>query len=559
MEWVRDTYKKAREAATEAYDKIYPQQMNAAYRKLPKDRELAIRELTNRYLPFIQSEYPEKSYTPKMAAELAESKVVDWVDYGETENRQFSPRYKAEQRTFEKYKDLVDDQKWIGMDKYVLDKKMSELGFDPNNKKSVNDFYKVLGAFDSQYQKAKTVDEFSKTPAGIANAILYPTAYNEAVQQSLTDAPYDKGRVWKGAAIDGATASLMYQTVPVGNAIAGTLGTGAVEMGRQIANSAILDHQKHPENIIGAMGAAFTLPQGVKMLGSLARQGSNDVRGFGGQFMRGARGIPDPLKQEENQLIALAKRVRADEQKGFENMNLYQQKGATEAKNELIAKLKALDYDETNEAFWKSTDPEDQLVKELYRQANMRTNEPMGRKYSIQDVIDPSIKEKDVLKNLRESYNAPSEGLKVGEFAQMMKKTNQSSPLVINGEDVAADQGATRRINALQTHFPKKLAKEQGDLPEYGLMSWKEFKNTPVMDAVAYGLGHASAGIGGTVEAYTQMNPYSIVRDIAEGKENPATKAKAESYKNEQWFLDLMENNPEMAKAFEAAYKKGKK
>lgn len=559
MEWIKETYKKAREVATEAYDKVYPQQMNAAYRKLPKDRELAIRQLTDKYLPFIQSEYPKQSYTPKMAAELAESKVGDWVDYGETENRQFSPRYKAEQKVFEKYKDLVDDQKWIGMDKYVLDKKMSELGFDPNNKKSVNDFYKVLGAFDSQYQKAKTVDEFSKTPAGIANAILYPTAYNEAVQQSLTDAPYDEGRVKKGAAIDAVTAGLMYQTVPMGNAIAGTLGTGAVEVGRQIANSAILDHQKHPENIIGAMGAAFTVPQGVKMLGSLARQGSNDVRGFGGQFMRGARGIPDPLKQEENQLISLAKRVRADEKKGAENMNLYQQTGATEAKNELIAKLKALDYDETNEAFWKSTDPEDQLVKELYRQANMRTNEPMGRKYSIQDVIDPSIKEKDVLKNLRESYNAPAEGLKVREFAQMMAKTNQSSPLIINGEDVAAAGGATRRINALRENFPNKLAKEQGNLPAYGLMSWKELKNAPVMDAVAYGLGHASAGIGGTVEAYTQLNPYSIVRDLAEGKENAGSKAKAESYKNEQWFLDLMETNPEMAKAFEAAYKKGKK
>lgn len=98
MAWITDTYKKAREAATEAYDHVYPQQMNAAYRKLPKDRESAIRELTNRYLPYIQSEYPEKSYTPKMAAELAESKVGDWVDYGETENRQFSPRYKAEQK-----------------------------------------------------------------------------------------------------------------------------------------------------------------------------------------------------------------------------------------------------------------------------------------------------------------------------------------------------------------------------------------------------------------------------------------------------------------------------
>ena len=558
MEWIKDTYKKAREAATEAYDKIYPQQMNAAYRKLPKDRELAIRELTNRYLPFIQSEYPEKSYTPKMAAELAESKVGDWVDYGETENRQFSPRYKAEQRTFEKYKDLVDDQKWIGMDKYVLDKKMSELGFDPNNKKSVNDFYKVLGSFDSQYQKAKTVDEFSKTPAGMAASMFYPSAYNEAVQQSLTDAPYDENRVIKGAAIDFATAGAMAETVPMGNAIYGTLGTGAVEMGRQIANSALLDHQMHPENTIGAMGAAFTVPQGVKMLGGLARQGSNDVRGFGGQFMRGARGIPDPLKQEENQLIALAKRVRADEKKGFDKMNLYQQKGATEAKNELISKLKALDYDETNEAFWKSTDPEDQLVKELYRQANMRTNEPMGRKYSIQDVIDPSIKEKDVLKNLRESYNAPAEGLKVGEFAQMMEQSKLRSPLSINGEDAAAAQGAMRRINELQANFPKKLAKEQGNLPSYELMSWREAVNAP-KDAIAYALGRTSAGLGGTVESYTQMNPYSIVRDIASGKENPATKAKAESYKNEQWFLDLMENNPEMAKAFEAAYKKGKK
>lgn len=547
MEWIKDTYKKAREAATEAYDKIYPQQMNAAYRKLPKDRELAIRELTNRYLPYIQSEYPEKSYTPKMAAELAESKVGDWVDYGETENRQFSPRYKAEQRTFEKYKDLVDDQKWIGMDKYVLDKKMSELGFDPNNKKSVNDFYKVLGAFDSQYQKAKTVDEFSESPAGMAASMFYPSAYNEAVQQSLTDAPYDENRVLKGAAIDFATAGAMAETVPMGNAIAGTLGTGAVEMGRQIANSALLDHQMHPENTIGAMGAAFTVPQGVKMLGSFARQGSNDVRGFGGQFMRGARGIPDPLKQEENQLIALAKRVRADEKKGFENLNLYQQKGATEAKNELIAKLKALDYDESNEAFWTELTP---IERQLMREINARTNEPTGRKYSIQQVLDPSVKEKDVLKNLRESYNAPAEGVKVGEY---------TNPTVrINGEDAAAAQGAMRRINELQANFPKKLAKEQGNLPSYDLMSWREAVNAP-KDAIAYALGRASAGLGGTVESYTQANPYSIARDLFSGKENPATKAKAESYKNEQWFLDLMENNPEMAKAFEAAYKKGKK
>jgi hypothetical protein len=115
-----------------------------------------------------------------------------------------------------------------------------------------------------------------------------------------------------------------------------------------------------------------------------------------------------------------------------------------------------------------------------------------------------------------------------------------------------------RRINELQANFPKKLAKEQGNLPSYDLMSWREAVNAPT-DAIAYALGRASAGLGGTVESYTQMNPYSIVRDIARGKENPATKAKAESYKNEQWFQDLMETNPEMAKAFEGAYKKGKK
>ena len=111
----------------------------------------------------------------------------------------------------------------------------------------------------------------------------------------------------------------------------------------------------------------------------------------------------------------------------------------------------------------------------------------------------------------------------------------------------------------LKEQFRNKYLKEQGELPNYELMDWKEIKTAPTMDVVGYGLGRASSGVGGTMEAYTQLNPYAVVRDIAEGKSNAMVNAKTEDYKIQQWFKDMMESNPEMAKAIEAAFKKGKK
>lgn len=559
--WKYETYKKAREAAVDAYDNVLPAIAQGEFRKLPRSRELAIEQLTMQYLPVVRSEYPEDSWTPMMSAELSGSKANDWVKVARLNDRTYSPRYKAEKKTFEEYKNLVEDGKWLSMGHKELADKMHDLGFDPNNKASVGDFFKTLGDFDNQYNKAKIVDEFSRTPAGIATATLAPTAYNEAVKQALTDKPMSKSDVWKGYGIDATTGALMSKAVPMSNPVAATLATGGIEVGRQVAANRILDHEMHPENAIGAMGAAFTVPAGAKMLGGLLRQGSNDVRGFGGAYMRGVRGIPDPLKQEENSLVQLAKQVRRDErllQTNEQNIPYIQLKGMASRKEELTNKLKALDYTDytpgslSGEVI-KTADGSVVPLESFLDELNRRTNQPTGQKFSIGQVIDPATKEKDVLANLRESYR------KTPDIIKEDLKTELTKNYALQNEGINRALGAETKSNLLKEQFRNKYLKEQGELPNYELMDWTEIKTAPKMDVLGYTLGRASAGLGGTMEAYTQLNPYAVVRDIAEGKSNAMVNAKTEDYKNQQWFKDMMENNPEMAKAIEAAFKKGKK
>lgn len=559
--WKLETYKKAREAAVDAYDNVLPTIAQGEFRKLPRSRELAIEQLTMEYLPFVRSEYPEDSWTPMMSAELSGSNANDWVKVARLKDRSFSPRYKAEKKTFEEYKNLVEDGKWLSMGQKELAYKMQQLGFDPHNKASVGDFFKTLGDFDNQYNKAKIVDEFSRTPAGIATATLAPTAYNEAVKQALTDKPMSKSDVWKGYGIDAATGALMSKAVPMSNPVASTLATGGIEIGRQVEANRILDHEMHPENAIGAMGAAFTVPAGAKMLGGLLRQGSNDVRGFGGAYMRGVRGIPDPLKQEENSLVQLAKQVRRDErllQTNEQNIPYIQLKGMASRKEELTNKLKALDYTDYTPGSLGGEEirladgsvvPLESFLDEL----NRRTNKPTGQKFSIEQVINPATKEKDVLANLRESYR------KTPEIIKEDLKTELTKNYALQNEGINRALGAETKSNLLKEQLRNKYLKEQGELPNYDLMDWNEFKTAPKMDVLGYTLGRASAGLGGTMEAYTQLNPYAVVRDIAEGKSNAMVNAKTEDYKNQQWFKDMMENHPEMAKAVEAAFKKRKK
>lgn len=334
MSYEQAIYNKARESAERAYE-VIPKVNDSYARKLPADPEVAITYITNQILPLVRQEYPEDKFTEGMASELENSKADDWMKMWWLEDAKYSPRVQAEQKTFDKFQDLVKDGKWYNMPKKQLDWAMTELGYDPNDKDSRKQFLDILSQHDINYNRGKIVQETmeGKNQASIfpdsilgekvpnSPALLqhlafaaYPAMTKEATRQSLTG-DFNEGNMRRAGIADVLAGGTM-AVAPSFKVMSGPLAAGLTAAGAETARQVIQPTEASVADVLLAGTTAGTVPAGGQYLqGLLSRGTSTGARQYSRAFARGLRGADDPLMQERNALKQLLISARKQSEK----------------------------------------------------------------------------------------------------------------------------------------------------------------------------------------------------------------------------------------------------
>ena len=334
MSYEQAIYNKARESAERAYE-VIPSVNDRFARKLPADPEVAITYLTNQILPLVRQEYSEDKFTEGMAKELEESKADDWMKMWWLEDSKFSPRVQAEQKTFDKFQDLVKDGKWYNMPKKRLDWEMKELGYDPNNQESRKQFLDILSQHDINYNRGKIVDETMQgksTESMLPDKIFgvevpnspawaqklafaaYPATTKEATRQALTG-DFNEGNMRRAGIADVLAGGTMAVT-PSFKALSGPIASGLTAAGAETARQVIQPTDASLPDILLAGTTAGTVPGAGMYLQSLLSKGaSTGARQVARSFGRGLRGADDPLMAEKNALKTLLKDARKQSEK----------------------------------------------------------------------------------------------------------------------------------------------------------------------------------------------------------------------------------------------------
>ena len=329
MSYEQAIYNKARESAERAYE-VIPTVNDSFARKLPADPEVAITYITNQILPLVRQEYSEDKFTEGMAKELEASKADDWMKMWWLGDSKYSPRVQAEQKTFEKFQDLVKDGKWYNMPKKRLDWEMKELGYDPNNQESRKQFLDILSQHDINYNRGKIVqntmsgsDQTSIFPDALPNspALLqklafsaYPAMTKEATRQSLTG-DFNEGNMRRAGIADVLAGGTM-AVAPSFRVLSSPIAQGLTAAGAETARQAIQPTDASVADVLLAGTAAGTVPgAGMYLQGLLSKGASTGARQVARSFGRGLRGADDPLMAEKNALKTLLKNARKQSEK----------------------------------------------------------------------------------------------------------------------------------------------------------------------------------------------------------------------------------------------------
>lgn len=483
------------------------------------------------------------------------------------------PEAKFESDQFKKFQPLVENGKWQQMDKRSLQNWANQHDYDMSDKESADQFWADLQRHDTNYNKAKTVDEFSKSGAGIALALGAPSAYEEGVKQALTDDPMDTWKIGKQYANDWGTNMVMaalgskFATNPM---VAGGLQSGA-EAARQGIKKAIdpeLEFQGTP--IAATFGAGATVPSMVRGLAGWTRQSTQpSIANFGKGMLRGAKGYDesvDELNQIKQTLIKA--RHPREVKEGLSGPTRFENETA---KNNAWEMLRNLGFNETEAPTF------DKIFEEYMNPATRGTtpsftkyknkklmNTPTGQEYSIDRMLSPDISDKEAMRVLEDAYKGDY-GKDLPDLYTADQPTLQYVlKNMAKGNPKEADDIVTKSmdnqvnvIKGLQT-LPARYARlAEGDVPA----------TNPVIRALVGDVGHAESktgysvgkllgGIGGTIEPAFKINPYSMVTDLSTtGDATQVMKAKTTDYQQQDWYKKLRKKNPQMADAIDAAFK----
>lgn len=508
----------AYKAANRHYDTFTSKGVNID----PEDRALqglsrndAVEALAIRYADRIKDGYPEEGWGEGPGSRLRDASDGDLLNW--LNGAGDSPEQQHEKQVFSEYEDLVKDGKWYSMSPAELKLKMSSknLGFNPEDPEDVRRFYDTLAQFETDYNKALAVDEFSRSGWGVANALMNPTAYGVAVKQALTDEPLDKGEVWKGGATDIAATGIMGGLGRIPNAIGAGVAMAGTELGRQAIASRMLGLDLDPTMVAGSFAAGATVPGMARGIGRFVAQSTNpSISRFGKEMVRGARGY-NPTIDEKNELKALLLGVREMSRDPNYRMQL---------------SGKDLDVFTTTPA----TAEFDRKQGELMSKARLlgidkKTVAQMGGGAIYRNEKAAKQADKALWNKLENAYDAP--------FTQASRMEGATA------DDLAKAREATKSLEeARASAFLEK---------------WAQEANVKQRRGVGYALGGLLGGVGGIVEPAYHVNPMSISSELLSGDmSGNMLKSKTEDYKEQQWYRELREKYPEQAAAIDAAFKK---
>lgn len=504
-------------------------------------------------------------------AKLNEFKSADGVNWLLFNGVDPEAKYEADQ--FKKFHELVKDGKWQKMDKRSLQHWANQHDYDMSDKASADQFWEDLQRHDVNYNKAKTVDEFSKSGAGIALALGAPSAYEEGVKQALTDDPMSEGKVWGQFGNDAGTNLVMaalgsrFSSNPL---LAGGLQAGA-EAGRQGIKKALdsdLEFQGTP--IAATFGAGATVPSMVRGMAGWTRQSTQPrIAQFGRGMLRGAKGYDESVDELNaiKQTLIKARHPR-EVKEGVAGPAKFENETATSNAQTM---LRNLGFNDMNTTPYERR-YEARLIRpgvgEISSSAkykyNQVMNNPTGQEYSIERMLSPEISDKDALRVLEDAYK--------GNYGQDLVDFNNASPstlhYVLNRIAKNNPEEADRIIAQSMDNQSNVLAGLQTLPVRYARLAEGNVPATnPVVRALVgdvgqsesklgYSVGKVLGGVGGTIEPAFKVNPYSMVTDIATtGDASQGLKAKTTDYQNQDWYKKLRKQNPQMADAIDAAFK----
>ena len=572
-------------------------------KNLPKRREDAIYKLAQDFVVPIRDFYKEENWNDAEEAELTKFPAKKGYEWTTGLGKALDPKTVIGQEKFEKFNDLVkhdgpeDLSKWYGMSNDQLDYRMKEMGYNPGDPESKQKFWDDLRNHQLNFDRMKAVQS-TGTGWLVANALLNPTAFDEAMKQSLTDAPADPGKVYDKFIVDQTANAIIGANTR--NALpALLLGTAGGELARQGLNKYVDPEDEFKVGpIVAAPLAAGVTSAGVRgagrLLGHVKFPG---FQGFGKGMMKGARGVNEEEAQKEA-LKRLLVDVRAQEGKAASTPA---QQAELDANKEIAHNtLGLLGYNEVprSESFLNAAEAFDITSR-------ARMNRPSGRNYSVAQMLGESAdnvtpitdnqvradidRAFDTKFNLYKSDN-PNDfafigkhpfGDDVGNIDMNNLSTAQRSILDQDAHVKKGELDATRHamfedeknaelLARSQDQYVKKIAaiksnpylKAKWEREAEGDGSGSLVKRALIGDASgngpAYLTGDITAGALGAFEPMTRWSPWPVVQSLYGGDVEAAKKqvgAKKEEYKNSSWYKKLKKANPQAAAAFDAAMK----
>ena len=429
--------------------------------------------------------------------------------------------------------------------------------------------------------RAKAVDEGSSGFLGFLNRTLNPTAYKEAVYQSLNDVPMDKSRVRNAAIADFGANALEAGAIGL-NPLAAIPAVMGVETGRHILTNQVFGHKTTPEEVasmaIGAGLAGGTTPAAMTGLGTFLSKVPG-MRDLGRGLVKGARGYRTDYVQQLDDLTKDVLELRKLKVQDKSKMGAAQKDYMQNLEDDVALKLKTIGVNLDNSLL-------SNLAENI--ENNMLAKEPS--KFTIADIIGTGEKltDKQVKKELSDVYRrkrdwnyepdaekfANIRDWKASDQYKVLKELEETNPdllrslvfgnnnprkhlnaytrsrgaepyvrpetIVPTAADIAeaerASQAAKDIGSQLRMLFPAKYAKD-AERAE----SWLQ-RNLDI--------GSMLAGGTGAMETTMRVNPLDIPSAVAEG-----TLDKLRDYRDAQWFKDLKKDNPKLAKAFESVFK----
>lgn len=555
--------------ALAAYDK-FASGSGAAYLggELGSNKAQTIERLADRFQKALENEFGEDGWNEMTSLALKKAGESGALTLA-THVLDGKPAL-GEKVEFEAFRPLFEPgdgkKDWYAMDRDVMGKTMAELGYDPKNPDMVKKFYGRLQKHNSDYLKGRAVDEFGKSPAGVAAALAYPTAYEEGVRQALSDDAPDEGNIWKAAALDAVTASLTGGAAGFGY-VPGIAGSAAAETGRQVARNLVLGQKPDfTEPVMSATSMAAIPPTFRKLVGPGRRSTDKDVRGFMSEFRKGVFGEKAPYEEERNLLVKqlLEARRRGKPTVKDPNFVTRHESGLQKEWDDISDKLATLGFG--SQGLAGNIDPW-QAIRAS--QSNLHRNVAGTRQYTLKQMLGiPEdqmymVSDKAARKELEEAMSDP-DTFRVYTPDDIVTFRNRKAVLegdantlakIARGMSMAEPgdereyarvlQNAAEREKKLYEMFPKTMAAAEAG---------EDISGPGIRGRAARVLGGHTGKMLAVSDAYMHTPVVTGLQQMLAGDMHFAQN-RQEKYKESDWYKKLRKANPEMAKALDAAMK----